>query len=1252
MNRAASPTPLDTDLAGGLLVEASAGTGKTYALTTLAARAVVELRLPIDKLLIVTFTIAATGELRERLRRILRLALDAAASGRSNDEQALSLLRRWQERTDMGEAKALLERAVRDLDRANVMTIHGLCQRLLAEFAFEGGVPFGFAVSGDDAADVRAAVRDYWRRHIVSAPTPLIEYASNEKFTLGDATRWVQGFHAKPALDVRGDDGSASGELLRFTHAAWLAAFAETRRVWREHGQGFLQALDALRWNRNSQAKMKRVREAAKKAFANDDPSALPLEVAGYLGGLSLPRLLRQGQALPCSPLFEQFDRLGEAASRLASLGGLWLQQQRRNILEEVRSTLREDAWRHRRLSFNGLLTETARALFGAAGDSLARRVLERYPLALIDEFQDTDGLQARIFHRIYADAGKDPTRPGIGLAIVGDPKQSIYGFRGADVFAYLQGTSGQDDLRTQLAASLAAGNKAGAATRASTAIDVRRLRLIVNHRSSPALVQAVNVLFARRHPFLLPDIGYDDVQPARQQGGALHVAGSGLHPAPLQFRLFAKADDAPLSKEAFQPIAARHAAAEIAQLLQAGDRGEVRIGNDGISGGDIAVLVRTKQQGRAVALELRALGVQSVEMGDVGVFESAEARQLHRLFDALAEHEVGPGRRRGALAGDLFGLDVQELAQLADDDRVWATWEDRLRAWRGTWQQSGAATLIRRLLFAPPINGATQLLRHPDGPRRLTNTLHLAELLQQAETAERLSSTGLVEWLAGRRNAAGRTDDAAQLRLESDERLVKIVTVHRSKGLEFPITFCPFAWYRRQTRPESTASYHDRGAEGFPEVLDLAPTDAAHELQQAEEQSEELRLLYVALTRAKYRCVLTWAQVRDAEHAPLAWLLYGGDLPDKPAPEARKDNARHVRRLGAEAWRRQVVELALAHPSAIAASDLTATPPPRRDPDDAERKLVARSFQRPLLRVRQMTSYSALARAAGAAVSGAEHVQVERPDHDQQEEAVLAADGLDGLPSALPQDAKPTTGAGELATVFPRGRRAGDCLHELFEASVKQQEDWQSGAEAALAKHGFGGHWAANACALVEDARQTPLQPTADSDAAFRVVDLHRPLAEMEFHTPVRQLDRARLGECLARHGYGDPFADGAVAQVDGFLHGYIDVVAEHRGAWHVLDYKSNWLGDRVDAYTPAALAAAMRRGGYHLQYLIYLTALHRYLRWRLDDYDYDRHVGGVLYLFVRGMRPERPGHSVFRDRPPRECIDAIDRLLDGTAS
>ena len=1240
-------TPLDTALHGGLLIEASAGTGKTYALTTLAARAVVELRLAIDRLLIVTFTIAATGELRERLRRTLRLALSALQSGQASDPQARSLLRRWQECVDVAEATALLERAVRDLDRANVMTIHGLCQRLLAEFAFEGGVPFGFAVSGDDAAAVGAAVRHYWRRHIATAPVPLIDHAANGKFTLAAATQWVQEHHAKPGLDVRGD-GAASRTLAASSHANWQAAFAETRNAWREHGEELLHTLDTLVWHRNHERKIMRVRDAATAAFANDDPSALPLQEAGYLGGESLRRVLKKGQRLPENPLFARFDRLGGASAKLETLAGLWLQQQRRNILEEVRSTLRQEAWRNRQLSFNDLLTETARALFEPSGDALARRVRERYPLALIDEFQDTDSLQARIFERIYANAGHGREDAGIGLVVVGDPKQSIYGFRGADVFAYLRGTSGAGGAQARLATPLGCAGEANAHSETTSNAAVRRLRLTANHRSAPPLVQAVNVVFGRSNPFLLPDIGYDNVHPAKQRGAALRIEGDAIHPAPLQFRLRVKGEGESLSKEMFQPIAARCAAAEIAQLLQSGDRGAVRIGDAGVSGGDIAVLVRTAQQGQAVAQELRARGVQSVEMGGVSVFDSTEAQQLHRLLAALAARETDPGRCRGALAGDLFGLDVHRLAQLADDDRIWATWQERIRAWRGIWQQSGAATLIRRLLFTAPTDGATHLLRHPHGPRRLTNTLHLADLLQQAETAERLSPTGLVEWLAKHRAGLGRVDDnAAQLRLESDERLVKIVTVHRSKGLEFPIVFCPFAWYRRNPRKGVTAGYHDRNTAGFPEVLDLAPTDAAYDLEHVEEQSEELRLLYVALTRAKYRCVVTWAQASGAEHAPLAWLLHGSQLPDVPAQQARIDNARHVKKLGAEAWRQQVAALAEEHPEAIGVSELIAAPAAFRRNADAQPALAARRFERPLLRLRQMTSYSALEADAGAAVSATEHAQVERPDHDQREEAVLAVQDPEPLaataPTALP------AAAIELATPdFPRGRRAGDCLHELFEASVKQEANWRNAAPDALAKRGMVVELAANACLLVENARQTPLTAPADG-TALRIADLDRAVAEMEFHIPVHGLNRAKLGECLAHYGYGNPFRTGE--DVTGFLRGYIDLVAEHEGRWYVLDYKSNWLGERVDAYSPAALAEAMQRGGYHLQYLLYLTALHRYLRWRLDDYAYDRHVGGACYLFVRGMRPERPGHSVFRARPGRACIEAIDACLSGGA-
>ncbi len=1216
-------TPLDAALGGDLIIEASAGTGKTYALTTLAARAVVEAEVGIHRLLVVTFTVSATGELRHRIRRALRDALAGfTQGGGAPSTQAQALLERWRGLDiDSADAAARLTRAVRDLDRANILTIHGLCQRLLTEFAFDGAIPFGFEVSGDDTAAVATAVRDFWRRCLADAPVAFLEYAQSQRFTPTALADWVQELHPKPDLLIRGGAETDCDLAASFEekHAVWLAEFAAVREVWLVHGAAFLEALTTLRWYRNSESKLARVCGNVQQAFAADDAQLLPFAEAGHLGGNSLAGILlkRPPQTLPESPLLACFDRLGASAERICAS---WLRTLRSDLLDDVRASLRRTAWQERQLGFNALLTETARALDSAAGPLLAQRIRERFPLALVDEFQDTDGLQARILAHIYpaTDAAAPPAEQAYtGLAIVGDPKQSIYRFRGADVFAYLQTSRRSGD---------------------------RQLRLDTNYRSTPALVGAVNAIFERPQPFLLPELNFDAVRAATPVGEGLRVCDDDYDAAPLQLRLQPKAEDKLPSKEAVAEVAARGAAAEIAYLLRLSDAGRATLDGVPLSGGDIAVLVRTSAQGQATAAALRALGVQSVEMGDVGVFETAQAEHLHRLLAALAEPTAynRAARLRGVLSMDAFGLGVHELAALNGDDRTWAAWEDRFRRWRATWRTAGVAALIRLLLFTPPTNCATRLLTLPDGPRQLTNVLHLADLLQRAESRERLSPGALVDWLAWRRNYPQRGDDDAQLRLESDERLVKVVTVHRAKGLEFPVVFCPFAWYRRRLRRGPTAQHHEPAGTGFREVLDLAPNRDAHSQEYIEDQAEELRLLYVALTRAKHRCVVTWAQANDYEQAPLAWLLHDRQGAVDDTALAMQRNRRYVCKLDAGSWQREVEQFAAAHPNEFGLAALALAPgsalaeTPRVAPPPAR----ARRLHRPLRLVRQMTSYSALAGSTGAAASLAEHVEVERPDHDQREDQALAAaeDAAETQPGAA------TTPQTRLdAFSFPRGRRVGDCLHALFEASIEPQLDFDGLCRATLAKHGLEGRWAAVARTIVERARHTPLAPPQAGYAGFRLVDLRNPIAEMEFQLPVVGLDRLRLGECLATHGYPNLPLEAAGA-ITGFLRGFIDLVAEHRGRYYVVDYKSNWLGDSAAAYSPAALRRAMRDNGYHLQYLLYLAALNRHLRLRLPGYDYDRHLGGAFYLFVRGMAPERPGYSVYFDKPTRSCIEAVD--------
>ena len=1225
--------PLDIPLHGRLLIQASAGTGKTYALTTLVARLLVETEHTIDQLLVVTFTNAATGELQDRLRRTLAATLAHLRAGDANgapDTQAASLVARWRS-LDIDEAKAAarIARSLQDFDRANVATIHSFCQRALTEFAFDGTLPFGFELGGIDTLEVAAAVRDFWRIHMTDAQAPLLEIARERGFTPAELAKWSGRQLGNPESEVRGapDLGADFEERFHSAYERWQRATTATRDAWQDHGKDYLEALAKLRWYKNSQAKIRNAREQARAVFEGG-MEGLPLATAMYLSPTSLASVLLKGQALPDSPMADCFETLGAAAYAVDELSASWLRAQRHQVLQETRTRLSRRAWDDRRLSFNDLLSELHRALIADGGDVLAARIRQRYPRALIDEFQDTDRLQAQIFERIYP-AGAH----GSGLTVVGDPKQSIYRFRGADVFAYIKATRDTE----------------------------RKLHLARNYRSTPGLVRAVNAVFGRARPFLLPEIDHDPVQAATDRTADL-VLPNNADTAPFQIRLLPPFKEGKPRKDEVADLAATFAASEVAELLAGGAtlRGRPLIG------ADVAVLVRTTNQGQKMAQALRGLGVQCVEMDDTSVFNTPEATDLHRLLAALADDSsfAASARLRGALASDLFGLRLQDVVALQDDDRNWTLWHERAASWRRMWARSGVATLVRHLLFDPDLDCARKLLVSDGGLRRLTNVLHLADLLREAESRERLAPPGLVEWFA-RQDPEQRGDEATQLRLESDDDLVRIITMHRSKGLEFPIVFLPFAWYRRQPRTrrdEPSAEYHDREAADFPTILDLDPSDDARLAEAIEDQSDELRLFYVAVTRAQHRCVVTWTSARDSEYAPPAWLIHRGDDPNEPSKRAYKTSAKHVRSLNPDALQAELTAWAAQHDD-IAVREVevkTHSVEAGAMPNEASAEcgtapksepLRARQLGRELARIRQMTSYSALAAQAGAAVSANEHDAVEAADHDQSEQSPGSGEPVGESPpkgtldlGAAPPELTPDDAADAFA--FPRGPRAGDCLHGILEVRLDPERDLDEEIQRSLRRWRVAEEWAPVAKRMVESVRQTPL---GEQGHGFRLDDLSRPIPEMEFRLPAKGLDRSRLGDCLQAHGYPHPFGAKGLPKVEGFLQGFIDLVACHDGRWYVIDYKSNWLGDRLADYSPDALGAAMEHHGYHLQYLLYLTALHRMLGLRLPDYDYDRHMGGALYLFLRAMRPRLPGHGVFHDLPPRQCIEAIDACLAG---
>ena len=1426
-----SPTPLDLPLerTGTVLVEASAGTGKTHALTTLVARLVVEEGREIDEILVVTFTRAATAELKDRIRRTLGTAREAVQAameqrGCAAESQARDLLARWtgSAGVDLGQSARRLDAALQDIDRASVYTIHGFCQRVLGDLAFEGGFPFGFEVSGDDRDLTEGAVRDFWRRRLYDASLMLVRYAVDNEFLPGALAQWAAAGRTKPGLRIAGAE--ALERPLDACEAGWRSVFEATRARWDGYGDAFRREMREGKWLNRSRypaRTVKRRLDLVEKSFASPEPRLWDEGIASWFGRERISGACRKNATVPDNPLFDDFDLLEEAARPLRAAFERWLRWARAELIGEVRAAARRRVRVERRLRYDDLLIEVEAALDSPGGVRLAESIRRAHPCALIDEFQDTDQVQARIFSRVYGEAGRARdgacAAPG-SLFVVGDPKQSIYRFRGADIFAYL-----------------------GTRRRAS-----RVLALDRNWRSVPGLVEAVNELFSAPLPFALPEIGYRAVTAARNAERPSRVAGE-CEREPLALRLFPPGpDERPWNKGDASRMAAEAAASAIAGLLdpepkETGESaaGEAAPGGEGWRGSDIAALVRTRRQGQLVARALRERGVRAAEMSEESVFESSEAEQLERLLRCLAEPATET-EVRGALAGDLFALDTADLLAMDEDDEVWSTWRERLHAWRQCWETRGIGALLLRLLESE--GGAERLLRHREGARRLTNYRHLAELLLGVEAGSRLTPAALAGWLGRRRQTETRgREESVLLRLDSDEQLVRILTVHGSKGLEFPIVLCPFAWdvpdpARRGT--DTDVAYHEGAGESYREVLDLDPDGAVRDAARVEEFSESLRLLYVALTRAKHRCVVTWGQIKGAERSPLAWLLHRGpemragiadmgsgrgdaedadsptlsDIGSRPAvakqrapagpghgartptpAETIQDRKTPPRREGTSAmdsrfrgndvevasgavsvipaeagiherreamgnskraaerssddpvyesarfaaspdiadaldaveqrfkdlawseWRDEVRAFAARCPSAVSVSALEPDEARPRSPEARPPPaLEARVPVRPLRRIRQMTSYSALSAEGARATGASAHALVERPDHDAGDAPSPRA-GEEG-------DVLSGEDAARSVFTFPRGATAGSCLHGIFERLDRMPSggsvpDLDALCRDALRDFGFEDHWRPVARAMIERARtvrlheprepereatapdpsSTPMagaHPAHDDetgegnhdrkergaaaaplpdgarrtgealrsgpDRGFRLADPIRRIAEMEFHFPVAGLVRGHLAACLAEHGYPHPFGDdtesgeaGERPPIDGYLRGFVDLVVEHQGRWYIIDYKSNWLGPDSASYVPAALRRATFAGGYPLQYLVYLVALHRHLGARLPDYDYERHMGGVFYLYLRGIDPAAGmSRGVYFDRPSRACIQALDDCFRGTAS
>ncbi|MCF7201249.1 exodeoxyribonuclease V subunit beta [Pseudomonas oligotrophica] len=1172
---------LTDSFSGRTLIEASAGTGKTWTLTALYARLLLERQLSVGQILVVTYTKAATAELRERIRTRLAELL-AVYDGQPSDD---ALLNELHARFPGEEARRRLLLAVHGFDEAAIFTIHGFCQRALQDAAFEAGGDFDSELTQDDREVLDALLADAWRHELAAADPAWARFLAKAGITPATLRQSLRSHLGKPYLRVEPAEPPPAADL-----GAVDAAWQRAAQCWHAAGAAWVTELRAhggLSQSTHKVAKLDGWQAQLDAYFA--DPAALleAPEALAKLGAAAIAKACKKGHATPLCALAEALDELNEALSQVLPAGQQRLVALQVRLLQQLDRELPARKAAQRLLAFDDLLNCLDQALTGEGGEQLAETLRTQYPLALIDEFQDTDPIQYAIFSRIYP-AGQ----VGADLCFVGDPKQAIYGFRGADLATYLQ---------------------------AKRQVDRPPYTLPVNHRSTPQLIDALNRLFDRPRPFAAADPDYLPVAAAQRPRPRLRLPDSG---APLSLVWLGEEN---LSKGRAGERAAVDTARRIATLLAAAARGEAGFEEDQglrpLKGGDIAVLVANHRQAGLVAEQLARRGVPSVRRGRDSVWQSEEAAELAAVLAAYAE----PGREgllRYALATRLLGRSAADLARCQDEQREWDREREAAERYHQLWQQQGFLRLFRSWLDEQGV--AARLLERVDGERRLTNLLHLGELLQ----TQSLGQPGLeplLAWFAEQRSGEGAAEDAL-LRLESDAERVQIVTIHTSKGLEYPLVFCPFLWDGKLLgRNTASARCHDE--HGRP-LLDLGSAQLDEHLEQARREvfAEQLRLVYVALTRPRDRLWVHWGPVclcqpkKDGSYADeglhtsaMAWLLHGRGCPGE---DALAELAGHLGGLDEAALVGELDALVAASAGTLARLPLEEEATGTLGESRAEPPRALAQLSRNLHSAWRIGSFSGL--AAG--------LHMEAPDRDAL---------------ALPDASEP--GAGFFA--FPRGARAGTCLHAILEDWARGKAPLAELVEPALAGHGLSTDWTESARAQLQQVLDTDLDGHGLRLAALRP---ERRLPELGFTFPVQDLEVTRLRALLGDPASGLPAPlREAAARLEfdtlrGFLKGFIDLTFEHDGRWYILDYKSNWLGPDASYYGGERLLQALAGEHYYLQYLIYLVALRRFLRQRLLDYR-DDCLGGAYYLFLRGM----PAAGVYFARPDDALLDALDRLF-----
>ena len=1184
------------------LIEASAGTGKTYTIGSLYLRLLLKAGennfsrpLNVEEILVVTFTDMATEELKKKIRERITDAIDKLTtftetqdkSAFKNDEFLTAL----SQDLDIFEAIHRLKLAEQNMDLAAIYTIHGFCRRMLMQYAFHSGIHFNLELIKDQSDLLVRFANEFWREHFYPLPFEMADFIANELDSPDYVLSLLESDLGKNLIVDLENKQALSISITEFLHQYlgeyfkdikalkrfWLESAGKiseliTEELNKDYAKGEPKSLSRRSYNTSRLAKwIEKV-----NAWANNPRDYLLNEtLMSYFTQSALGEKGEEGASPFIAPIFAELE---ERASALMSPDLL-----RRVILYHYRQGLQQKLLdyklNHQEKSFDDLLRLLCEALQGAQGDELAEMIRFQYPFAMIDEFQDTDSQQYAIFSKIYRDNPEKNT----GFIMIGDPKQAIYRFRGADIFTYLKAS---DEAQS-------------------------RFELTKNYRSEKNLVDGVNALFDfPQSPFIYQNINFTAVD-SRDDHFRFYLNGK-AEPA---YRFYLTESDKVNKTEM-----AKICAISIQHWLKSAAENQAVFQNEDtcktLQAANIAVLVKNRYEAEDVIQELQKLGIASVYLSDQSsVFDSHVAVELLRILKAclnVAERPI-----LNAIATALFGLNAADIHQIQQNEADWQRWADSFAQYQQTWQRQGILAMLHQILLEQGIS--ERLLSQATGERDLTDFLHLAEILQQAATLHE-SEAALLSWFEKQIQGEGRQE--AQIRLESERQLVKIVTIHKSKGLEYDLVWLPFlAVPSKDPSKKDINIYYSKERDETLWDMENRNLNALYE----ETFAEELRLLYVALTRAKYQMAFALPAQFDKKWNALHYVLSQGEI-GKEINLSDSKNTETLLQTFKEKMQDNVEICTKPNLEAFPALSINT----KND------ELKAAEFTGNIEQDWRIISFTSIEQA-----------------HRRQHYFTESADKK----HAVFDDAKDydSQNAIEISTALlsenesnildlPRGKQVGTALHRHFEncyfSDLANTEEIDKLRQSLQLDEAFTEplqNW-------LQQISHTPLS----NEIGIALADLANKdcIKEMPFYLAIREhFDVEAFNRALKTHHHlpSEPLQ---FEQIQGMVRGSIDLVFRHNGKYYLVDYKSNFLGSTLADYNQEALKKEMLHSHYDWQYLIYTLALHRYLQSVVPDYDYARDFGGVFYLFLRGMNGE-PQSGVFYDRPSVELITELDGVF-----